>query len=189
MSDNSENFRSSWWSVVFYPESAPDNWIDIIESTHVPCIISPEHNADLKDDGTLKKSHFHLLIKYDRLKSARQVINQFCIPLNTTPYAEIAESPYGSYRYLWHADSPFKTKYDPSELIPLNGFREDMVLDAGEVTNCDKLEFILSFAFENGIRSFGQLVASCLYTNDLGKEYFPYIVKNSYFLNSCLRSL
>lgn len=179
--------RSKWWEIVIYPDSMPDDWVDIIENTKVPCVLSPEHDKDKFDDGTPKKNHFHMLIKFPSLKTAQQVISTFNIPLGAPHYAEIAHSPYGSYKYLTHENCIDKVKYDSSEIIPFNGFSEQMISEISDLDNYDNLKYILEFVYKNKIKSFSSLVACCLYDDELSPDLFPYIVKNSYFLNSCMR--
>ena len=40
--------RSNKWAFLFYKESAPDNYLDILEEIHVPFVLSPWHDKDLK---------------------------------------------------------------------------------------------------------------------------------------------
>ena len=46
-----EDTRSRLWVFVAYPESLPENWLDIIADWHVPCCISPLHDKDINADG------------------------------------------------------------------------------------------------------------------------------------------
>ena len=39
--------RSNLWEVILYLDSLPENFIEIIEDTRVPCILSPCHNLDV----------------------------------------------------------------------------------------------------------------------------------------------
>lgn len=180
--------RSKWWTVVTYSESMPDNFIDVVEKIAVPCVMSPEHDKDIKEDGTIKKNHFHWLIRFDSLKSAEQVIRDFCIPMGAPKYAEIVHSPYGTYKYLTHENCIDKVKYDSCEIIPFNGFTEDMISQVSDIENYDNLKIIINFAYENNITSFSELVACCLYDEKLDVNMFPYLVKNAYFVNSCLKT-
>ena len=36
--------RSSKWSFICYPDSAPDNWREILKAYHIPFAVSPLHN-------------------------------------------------------------------------------------------------------------------------------------------------
>lgn len=52
--------RSNKWAFIFYKESAPTNYLQVLEELHVPFILSPWHNQDINNEtGELKKSHKH----------------------------------------------------------------------------------------------------------------------------------
>lgn len=38
--------RTSKWSFIVYPDSAPENWEKVLENTCIPCAISPIHQPD-----------------------------------------------------------------------------------------------------------------------------------------------
>lgn len=58
-----ENKRYRNWTLIVYPESAPENWKSIL-SNELKLIfaISPLHDQDINPDGSLKKAHWHVLI-------------------------------------------------------------------------------------------------------------------------------
>ena len=39
--------KSRTWGAVVYPESAPDNWIEILEETRIQFAVSPLHDKDV----------------------------------------------------------------------------------------------------------------------------------------------
>ena len=47
-----------------YPESAPENWREILADLHIPVLISPLHDKDVTPDGEIKKAHYHVIIMY-----------------------------------------------------------------------------------------------------------------------------
>ena len=50
--------RSNKWAFLFYKESAPENYLEILEELHIPFILSPWHNKDInRETGEFKKSH------------------------------------------------------------------------------------------------------------------------------------
>ena len=50
--------RARNWSLVVYPESAPENWRDILDDYHIPWVESPLHDKDINPDGEIKKAHW-----------------------------------------------------------------------------------------------------------------------------------
>ena len=53
------------WTFIVYPESAPSNWRDTLNKTHLRWIESPLHDKDVNADGEVKKEHWHILLSYD----------------------------------------------------------------------------------------------------------------------------
>ncbi|HAA0081853.1 TPA_asm: hypothetical protein GDG64_14435, partial [Listeria monocytogenes] len=53
------------WTFIVYPESAPGDWRDILNKTHLRWIESPLHDKDVNADGEVKKEHWHILLSYD----------------------------------------------------------------------------------------------------------------------------
>src|SRR5690625_6212064 len=68
-----KNQRTRNWSIIVYPESAPENWIDILQKEYVKMVVSPLHDKDVNPDDTLKKAHYHVLFMFDGVKSYNQV--------------------------------------------------------------------------------------------------------------------
>ena len=48
--------RARNWSLVVYPESAPENWRDILDDYHIPWVESPLHDKDVNPDGEIKSA-------------------------------------------------------------------------------------------------------------------------------------
>lgn len=70
----SKEKRSNKWAFLFYKESAPDNYLDILEEIHIPFVLSPWHDKDVdKKQENLKKhinmEHFILIPSRVTLKS------------------------------------------------------------------------------------------------------------------------
>lgn len=57
--------RTRNYATIVYPESAPPNWISILEDEHIASFISPLHDKDIENDGenTPKKAHYHVIVK------------------------------------------------------------------------------------------------------------------------------
>lgn len=115
-----KNKRSSLWTFICYPDSAPENWQFILSDTHVPVAISPLHDADLTSDGDEKKPHWHVMLKFDSLKSYEQVLEISKMCNATIPI--IVASAKGLIRYFCHLDNPNKAQYKIEDIKCLNGF-------------------------------------------------------------------
>lgn len=101
--------RTRNYATVVYPESAPIDWLEHLEQTFTPCLISPLHDEDINPSGEPKKEHYHVLLLFDTVKTkeqAKEVIAEIggvgCEPVN---------SVRGYARYLCHLDNPEKAQY------------------------------------------------------------------------------
>lgn len=112
--------RSVTWAFIVYPESAPDNWIDIIRDTHTLGAISPIHDKDENPDHSFKKAHYHVLLKFPTKKSMMQVCS-IARKCGFHGAAEAVDNFDGYLRYLIHIDNPEKYQYSIDDIIPLAG--------------------------------------------------------------------
>ena len=62
MAKNKKDVRARTWTFILYPESAPENWRDILDGYHIPWVESPLHDRDVNPDGTVKKAHRHIIL-------------------------------------------------------------------------------------------------------------------------------
>lgn len=49
------NNEKRYWAFVLYPESAPENWKDILQETGLSCCVSPLHDKDTNPTGEAKR--------------------------------------------------------------------------------------------------------------------------------------
>ena len=63
--DGQKESKTRNWATVVYPESAPEEWRDILIQIHVPSLVSPLHDKDENPNGEPKKPHYHVLLMYD----------------------------------------------------------------------------------------------------------------------------
>lgn len=50
-----KRFKTRAWTFIVYPDSAPDNWRDILDELHIPWVESPLHDKDQNPTGEQKK--------------------------------------------------------------------------------------------------------------------------------------
>lgn len=106
--------RKRTWATVVYPESAVENWFDILAEKCVPVMISPLHDQDVNVTGEPKKPHYHVLFCYDSPKNREDV--QEIVDLVHGVGLESVGSTRGYARYLCHLDNPEKVQYDISNV-------------------------------------------------------------------------
>uniref|UniRef100_UPI002896F8C0 Rep family protein n=1 Tax=Staphylococcus aureus TaxID=1280 RepID=UPI002896F8C0 len=56
---------SRTWGLVVYPESAPENWQELLSETVMQFAVSPLHDKDIKPDGDIKTPHWHVILIWD----------------------------------------------------------------------------------------------------------------------------
>lgn len=132
--------RYRQWTIVVYPESAPENWRNLLDGQ--TWIESPLHEKDINPDGTLKKPHWHIIISnqgkisYNQAKEIADMLN------GASP--QFVQNMVGMVRYLAHIDNPEKAQYDPKKIIG-HGIDVDKYLqNAIDIDNliCEIEEFI-----------------------------------------------
>ena len=101
--------RTRNFATVIYPESAPDNWKDILTEQFVPAFISPLHDKDVNPGGDVKKAHYHIMIMFDGVKTFEQAQSIFTLIGGVG--CEVVQSIRGYARYLCHLDNPEKAQY------------------------------------------------------------------------------
>ncbi len=172
--------KKRYWAFVLYPESAPSDWKDILQSTGLVCAISPLHDKDVNPDGTIKKSHYHVILAYsgpttfNSVKRITDMLNQpIPIPL---------EMVKGMYRYHIHQDNPEKYQYKDSDRQFINGFNiNDFIeLSANEVLEIEGQ--VIKFIRDNNIYEYSDLV-NLLQDNDMKTE-LNVVCSHTIFFNS-----
>ena len=113
-----KNVKKRNWAFVLYPESAPNNWLDLLQQTGLQFCVSPLHDKDLNADNTLKKAHYHIILIYDgptTYNNVRQLTESLGQPI-----PQPLEQVRGYYRYLTHKDNPEKYQYDEKDILTFN---------------------------------------------------------------------
>lgn len=58
------NVKKRNWVFLVYPDSAPSDWVSVLQSTGLSCAISPLHDRDVNPTGEPKKPHYHVIACY-----------------------------------------------------------------------------------------------------------------------------
>lgn len=108
-----QELRTRSWIGVFYEESLPRGWQAKLDGLQYA--LSPWHDKDVADDGTIKKKHRHVYLKFPNIKSFKQVKAIFD-DLNQ-PLPLPCQNPVGAIRYFCHLDNPEKAQYDLNDCV------------------------------------------------------------------------
>lgn len=179
--------KAKYWAGIIYPESMPDNWRDVIEACHVPCVVSPLHDKDVNPDGSQKKPHYHVMFCYSNTTtgtSASHILAQ----LGSSLHAERVMSAVGNYRYLTHRDNPEKAQYSESDIVTLNGF--SYTDNIGQRTATEQLEIcerLMDIVLADVCPPNYLALIEYLRMMDMGTE-LEYTMTHTYFVKELLAS-
>lgn len=137
------------WDVVLYPESAPENWRDILDDLRIEWAESPLHDQDINPTGEKKKPHWHLLLCFPNVKSFEQV-KSICDSINA-PIPQRCQSMRGTVRYMAHLDHPDKAQYSASKIIGHGGFDVAAQLRATSSERYQIISDMMEFCKQNNI--------------------------------------
>lgn len=176
--------RSNKWAFLLYRDSAPDNYLEVLEEMHIPFVLSPWHDKDVnKQTGELKKAHKHGALFFDSLKSYSQVSDLLTEKLNTPAHVEIIMSPKGMYDYFIHAENPEKTPYNIEDIESGCGFELDKFLISNN--NDEFLSTVIDIIEDYNFTEFNNLVR---YARDESPMLLGLIVERTYFFAKYLDS-
>lgn len=176
----SSTSRTRNFACVVYPESAPENWQEILSDLHVPAFISPLHDKDINNSsGEPKKAHYHVMIMFDSVKTREQAFDIFeaiggAVDREKNHGLEVIQSQRGYARYLCHLDNPEKYQYPQEMVRQLCG--ADYTTTIGLVT--DKYKAIgemMDYCELNDIYSYSQLL---LYARSERFDWFRVLCDN-----------
>lgn len=175
--------RTRNFACVVYPESAPDDWQNILSEQFVPAFISPLHDKDLNPTGEPKKPHYHVLIMFDNVKTTEQAKELFTLIGGVG--CEKVNSVRGYARYLCHLDNPEKVQYSIDDIVSFAG--ADYIGTIG--TAADKAKSIremIVYIEENDVNCFSDL---CLYSSVNRSDWFDTLINSgAYFIKEYIKS-
>ena len=148
------------WTFIAYPESAPDNWIDILKSYLVPFSVSPLHDVDLNADDTEKKPHWHVVFTFAGNKSFNQVLD-ITKSVNATIPQKV-NNMNGIIRYFIHMDNPEKHQYNLEDIQAFNGFDVDSYFKITSTNRYFAIKEMIEIIRDNDITEYSDFVLWCM---------------------------
>jgi len=177
--------RTRNWNFILYPESAPENWRDIIDETHIEWVESPLHDKDVNPDNTVKKAHHHITLLFPSKKSYEQV-KEITDSVNA-PIPEKCKSVKGSIRYMVHKDHPDKYQYNWNDIKCHGGADLSSLCGPTATERIQIQKDIVNFICDNDIIELCDLVDCCL---KIGNDDWLNVIMNfsTMFLNNFIKS-
>lgn len=145
--------RASAWTIIVYPESAPANWVDILNDYHTPWVCSPLHDKDIDGNGEPKKAHWHILLNFGKVKKSFGQVSQIAKKLNA-PTVKICHSIVGLVRYMTHRDDPDKYQYDVQDIKSYCGFDLEEYLKPTSSECMAMQSAMIKWCYENHITDY-----------------------------------
>ena len=171
------------WDFVLYPESAPENWRELLQQSGLPAVISPFHDKDKDPTGEAKKAHYHIILTYPG-PTTYNAVKSFTDRLNQ-PIPQPLESVQGYYRYLTHEDNPDKYQYDKSDIVPVNGFDIHDYIEMSKTEAMKIIKDIQQVIITVDIREYSDLLD---YLLEVNQEWWQVAVNHTMMLNAYLKS-
>lgn len=164
------------FATVVYPESAPENWREIIAESKIPVFISPLHDKDVNPTGEAKKPHHHVMSMYESPKTdaqAREFFGKF-----GGVGCETVKSVRGYARYLCHLDNPEKAQYSIDDVVSYGG--ADYIHAIGSAADRAKaIKEMITWIEENDCVSFAELLR---YSSVNRSDWFDCLISNGAYI-------
>lgn len=118
--------KSKYFCALLYPDSSTydvDKIVKALAEEHLTFAVSPIHDKDIDDNGSLKKAHYHLLLAYSSATTLNNIRGWFKVcglPESDLHSVRVCASGVGYYRYLTHKDNPEKVQYDDNDIRVFN---------------------------------------------------------------------
>lgn len=168
-----KDLRSRTWTLVVYPDSAPENWRDILDDTHIAWVESPLHDKDENPDGTSKKAHWHVILMYGSKKAYSQVLE--VAELLHAPIPQKVQNTKGTIRYLVHIDNPEKYQYDKAKIVCHGGAEIEQYFQLSSASRLQVLKEMLQFIKDSEIENLMDFISYCI---EEGEDEWLDIVAN-----------
>ena len=174
----------AWWTFFVYPESAPADWRNILNGMHIAYIVSPLHDKDENPDGTHKKKHYHVLVKFDAnwmFKDVKKITDML-----GQPEPERALNPVGCARYLTHMDNPEKYQYSAEKIEEHNGLTLRAIVKASDAEEDMMSKEIEALIRERRITDFAVLMFTLSNYDD---ELYSFARRHAYYFVNITKAL
>lgn len=176
--------RSRQWTMIVYPESAPERWEDVLNEYHIKWACSPLHDKDENPDGEQKKAHWHIAMAFTNRKSYQQIVDMTASLNGTIP--QKIESMEGMARYFLHKDNPEKYQYREEDIRCYGGFDIADYLQPGRAARYRLVSEMIIWIEENDITEFYEIAQYAMRNEP--EWYAQLIDHNTIFIREYIKS-
>lgn len=195
---NKEESRN--FCCLIYEDSMGDYETSLL-SANCNAFVSPWHEGEVKQDGSPKKKHKHILVMFSGKRSldyARELFDSFGGVYDDRKYIEggrknpdyfVVGTAKMYALYLCHLDANSRQKGKPQyPTTEVESFGEKLYTDyiQDSIDDLTVSREIINFIENENICSFRRLVLYCMNNND---DWFRYLCnKNTYFIKEFIKS-
>lgn len=179
-----EDSRTRVWTFILYPESAPDNWVDLLEDYHIQWAHSPLHDKDLNATGEPKKPHYHVVLAFPQVKSYEQV--KAITDALKAPIPKRCHDLHGLVRYFAHLDNPEKAQYKTEDIKGYGGIDIEECLRPSCSARYSLIGDMIKYIKDNKITEYQDLMD---YALENEREWFKLLCDSaSYVVDRYIKS-
>lgn len=170
--------RTRNWVFILYPESAPENWKELLKEEMISFAVSPLHDLDISDEntGVLKKAHYHIMLCFDSVKAFSQV--EVITKKLNCPIPQPVNSYKGTIRYMVHKDDPKKYQYNIADIY-VHGDVDIVSPFQTSTSRYEAIKEMLNYVKEHNISEFQDLMDYAMAEQE---EWFRYLCDNSAYI-------
>ena len=181
-----KDVRTRVWTFILYPESAPENWIDILIDMHLEFVVSPLHDQDRDATGELKKPHWHVMLMFAGVKSYEQV-KEITEKVNGT-IPERCHNAKAMVRYMAHIDNPDKAQYKVGDIKAYGGVDLQDLLRPTSSERYEIIREMIDYVREQNIIELQDLIDYAI--QERYDDWFPLLCDScTYVINQYIKSL
>jgi len=185
-SKTKKDSRTRNWTCIVYPDSAPGNWIDILNDMHIEFVVSPLHDKDKNATGELKKPHWHVLLMFGGVKSYEQV-KEVTDKLNGT-IPERCHNAKAMVRYMAHLDNPEKAQYRVGDIKAYGGVDLQELLRPSTSERYSMIKEMIDYVREHNIIELQDLIDYAI--QERYDDWFPLLCDScTYVINQYIKSV
>lgn len=165
-----KNERSLYWGLILYEDSENLKFSDFNFSNYEYLYI--KHDKDKTDDGSLKKTHYHVVLKFKNYKWLSSLSEELGIPYN---YFEKIRSLDNILCYLIHYKEDSKYHYDFDNLVGSSMLKSKL---KKIINNFERDETDIMSDFMNFINSSKKIKFIDLYRFAVDNQYWSEFRRN-----------
>ena len=109
------------------------------------------HDKDVREDGTLKEPHYHVLVWLKYSQESKHVAEWFGVQ---EQFVERVKSDVGALEYLTHANAPEKYQYDASDVVSSFDMQKAIETEKRRISDNARKDEIITGIDEGTIREY-----------------------------------